>query len=72
MGIHRGPNLVKDGLVFGCDTNYGVADKDTSTRFYKGKPTTNYLSSGVSNYNVVQGAAWSDATPTFTLGTRQH
>lgn len=41
MGIHRGPNLVKDGLVFGCDTNYGVADKDTSTRFYKGKPTTN-------------------------------
>ena len=71
MGIHRGPNLVKDGLVFGCDTNYGVADKDTSTRFYKGKPTTNYLSSGVSNYNVVQGAAWSGATPTFTLGTSE-
>lgn len=42
MGIHRGPNTVKDGLVFGYDTGYGVADNNTGTRFYPGKPTTNH------------------------------
>ena len=41
MGIHRGPNLIKDNLVFGYDTGYGVADNDTATRFYPGAPTTN-------------------------------
>jgi hypothetical protein len=71
MGIHRGPNPVNDGLVFGYDTGYGVADNDTATRFYAGRNTINYLSSGVSNYNVVQDAAWSGATPTFTLGTSE-
>jgi len=71
MGIHRGPNPVKDGLVFGYDTGYGIADNDTATRFYPGRPMTNYLSSGDSNYNVVQGAAWHGATPTFTLGTSE-
>jgi hypothetical protein len=71
MGIHRGPNIVKDGLVFGYDTGYGVADNDAATRFYAGRNTINYLSSGVSNYNVVQDAAWSGATPTFTLGTSE-
>jgi hypothetical protein len=43
MGIHRGPNPVKDGLVFGCDTGYGVADNDTTTRFYPGESTDNIL-----------------------------
>ena len=41
MGIHRGPNTVKDGLVFGYDTGYGVADNSTATRFYPGEPTGN-------------------------------
>ena len=41
MGIHRGPNTVKDGLVFGYDTGYGVADNSTATRFYPGEATEN-------------------------------
>ena len=44
MGIHRGLNTVKDGLVFGYDTGYGVADNSTATRFYPGEPTDNKLS----------------------------
>ena len=71
MGIYRGPGVITKDLVFGYDSGYGVADNDTATRFYAGKPITNYLSSGASNYNVVQGAAWSGATPTFTLGTSE-
>ena len=43
MGIHRGPNTVKDGLVFGYDTGYGVADNSTATRFYPGEATANLL-----------------------------
>jgi hypothetical protein len=43
MGIHRGPNIVKDSLVFGYDTGYGVADNDTATRFYPGEPTENLI-----------------------------
>ena len=45
MGIARGPNIIKDGLVFGYDTGYGVADNNTSTRFYPGEPTVNSLAS---------------------------
>lgn len=71
MGIHRGPNTVKDGLVFGYDTGYGIADNNTATRFYAGKTTTNYLSNGQSGQNVVQAADWHGATPTFTLGTSE-
>ena len=41
MGIFRGPDNIKDGLVFGYDTNYGVANNTQSTRFYKGRPVTN-------------------------------
>jgi hypothetical protein len=39
--MHTGPNIERDGLVFGYDTGYGVADNSTSTRFYPGGPTTN-------------------------------
>ncbi len=46
MGIHRGPNIIKDGLVFGYDTGYGVADNNTATRFYPGENTVNILPSG--------------------------
>ena len=57
MGIARGPNIVTDNLVFGYDTGYGVADIETSTRFYKGKPTVNYVTdadtmSGWSDYSA--------------------
>jgi hypothetical protein len=53
MGIHRGLNIVKDGLVFGYDTGYGVADNTTPTRFYPGKSTTNLLtSSGAASLDV--------------------
>ena len=43
MGIHRGPNLIKDNLVFGYDTGYGVADNNTATRFYPGETTENLI-----------------------------
>lgn len=71
MGIFRGPNIVRDGLVFGYDTGYGVADNSTATRYYPGEPATNYLSDGLSGYNVVQGSNWNGATPTYTLGSSE-
>ena len=43
MATDGGPNIERDGLVFGMDTGYGVANNSTSTRFYKGKPTVNYV-----------------------------
>jgi hypothetical protein len=42
MSTTGGPNIERDGLVFGYDTGYGVADNNTATRFYPGEPTTNY------------------------------
>jgi hypothetical protein len=39
--MYTGPHLIKDELVFGYDSGYGVADNHTATRFYKGEPTTN-------------------------------
>ena len=41
MATSGGPDIVRNGLVFGMDTGYGVADNNTSTKFYLGKPTTN-------------------------------
>ena len=41
--MYTGPHLIKDNLVFGYDTGYGVADNNTSTRFYPGEPTVNYV-----------------------------
>ena len=43
MATSGGPNISLDGLVFGYDTGYGIADNVTSTRFYPGKPTSNTL-----------------------------
>ena len=42
MATAGGPDIERDGLVFGYDTGYGIADNDTSTRFYPGEPTTNH------------------------------
>ena len=47
MGIVRGANIVRDDLVFGFDTGYGIADPGVSTRFFKGKPTVNLQVNGV-------------------------
>ena len=47
MGIARGPNIIKDNIVFGYDTGYGVADNNTVTRFYPGENTVNLL-----NYDI--------------------
>tara|TARA_R100000951_G_scaffold94312_1_gene83045 strand:- start:8 stop:1261 length:1254 start_codon:yes stop_codon:yes gene_type:complete len=53
MGIHRGLNIVRDGLVFGYDTGYGAADNTTATRFYPGKPISNSINGGENRANVV-------------------
>ena len=47
--MYTGPHIIKDGLVFGYDTGYGIADNDTATRFYAGKPTTNIVPLSLSN-----------------------
>ena len=39
--MYTGPHIIKDGLVFGYDTGYGIADNSTATRFYPGRPTDN-------------------------------
>ena len=44
--MYTGPHLIKDNLVFGYDTGYGVADNNTSTRFYPGENTINLVPSG--------------------------
>tara|TARA_R110002153_G_C13287895_1_gene494665 strand:+ start:40 stop:1218 length:1179 start_codon:yes stop_codon:yes gene_type:complete len=41
MATAGGPDIVNDGLVFGYDTGYGIADNDTATRFYPGKAVDN-------------------------------
>ena len=43
MATDGGPNIEKDGLVFGMDTGYGVANNSTATRFYRGEPTENKI-----------------------------
>ena len=43
MGVHGGPDIVTDGLVFGYDTSYGIDTNNISSRFYPGMPTTNIV-----------------------------
>ena len=64
MGIARGPNIVKDNLVFGYDTGYGVADNNTATRFYPGKPTTNLLTQSGAQSLDVRTDIYSNTTKT--------
>ena len=59
MGIARGTNIVRDGLLYGYDTGYGVADPGESTRFYKGKPTTNIASGAAFIHDTASGSAGS-------------
>ena len=66
--MYTGPHLIKDNLVFGYDTGYGVADSNTSTRFYPGRPTTNILSNTV-DFNNWTSARNSGSYPTVTANT---
>lgn len=59
MGIARGTNIIRDGLIYGYDTGYGVADPGVSTRFYKGKPTTNIASGDAFIHDTASGSAGS-------------
>ena len=45
MATSGGPKTEKEGLIFGFDNGYKVADTSTSTRFFKGKTTTNLYDS---------------------------
>ena len=70
MGIVRGSNIITDGLIYGYDTGYGVADKHTSTRFYKGRPTTNEINLTTSDLNNwTSYSNGNDGTFTTEFGT---
>lgn len=51
--MYTGPHIIKDELLFGYDTGYGVADNKTSTRFYQGEPTTNLIASNGLDFTVL-------------------
>ena len=80
--MYAGPDIIMDGLVFGYDTNYGVANNSTTTRYYPGEPTTNLKSGsqtsgiaagmqGVSLTYVGEEDGWQkySMTGTFSAGT---
>lgn len=62
--MYTGPNIIKDGLVFGYDTGYGIADNTTATRFYPGGPTTNVVT------NRLPTTGWSTANAQGSSITR--
>ena len=66
--MYTGPHLIKDNLVFGYDTGYGIANNNTDTRFYPGRPTTNILSNTV-DFNNWTSARNSGSYPTVTANT---
>ena len=71
MGIARGTNIITDGLIYGYDTGFGVADKDTKTRFYQGKPSSNLLQNTTALDNTSSWARSknSGSAPTVTANT---
>jgi len=64
MGIARGTNIVRDGLIYGYDSGYGL-DNFKPTRFYKGKPAVNMLNNG-DNFGNWNKAKNSGSDPTIT------
>ena len=50
MGSGVLTNVVSRNLAFGYDTGYGVADNHTKTRFYKGRPTANSISTALPSH----------------------
>ena len=74
--MYTGPHIIKDGLVFGYDTGYGIADNGSGTRFYKGEPTTNILPSPEKNGRFTTENQWStyntnqyNSNTYFSIGT---
>ena len=65
--MHTGPNIERDGLVFGYDTGYGVVNNISNSRFNKGTPTVNYIPSPF-NYSLYAYA--SGPVDTTTLNER--
>jgi len=65
-----GPNIEREGLVFGYDTGYGIADNSTATRFYKGKPVVNMLSYG-DDFNSWTKAKNSGSYPTINTKVKE-
>jgi len=43
MATNGGGKIIRDGLVFGYDSGYGVANNNTATKFYRGEPTENKI-----------------------------
>ena len=70
MATAAGPKIVTDGLVFGYDTNYGVADNVTGTRFYPGEPVANMLNYG-DNFNSWIKARNSGSNPTVDVKVKE-
>jgi len=70
MATAGGPKIVTDGLVFGYDTNYGVADNVTGTRFYTGEPVANMLNYG-DNFNSWTKARNSGPNPTVDVKVKE-
>ena len=70
MATAAGPKIVTDGLVFGYDTNYGVADNATGTRFYPGEPVANMLNYG-DNFNSWIKARNSGSNPTVDVKVKE-
>ena len=63
MATIGGPNIESDGLVFGYDTGYGVADNTTATRFYPGESTTNLVTTNLETVGT-------DGSGQSSVGTR--
>ena len=68
--MYTGPHIIKDGLVFGYDTGYGIADNVTGTRFYPGEPVANMLNYG-DNFNSWTKARNSGSYPTVDVKVKE-
>lgn len=55
MSLSHSPKVVTDGLVFYYDMN-------NTQKSWKGKPTTNHLSTGTSGYTAFTPSGWNDTT----------
>ena len=66
MASIGGPNTIEDGLVFGYDTGYGIADNNTATKFYPGGSTENLISQmvGTTDFSYPEVAYRCTATET--------
>jgi hypothetical protein len=64
MATEVGANIVEEDLTFGFDSGYGVADNATSTRFYPGEPTVNYVTDSPT------GGGWSGGHDVIDSATK--